>query len=173
MAVCTLAEQGHDDHEFLCLALCAVSAVHDGYVLNNSVVQSPVGGHLLTEALRHNLASKGAKLQPWYMYRAGSAGSSAADDGRMGAVTATAAAWATDYVTADIKESLCRVNEVPFVEEENLNMPVQSYELPDGSSIDIGVERFKIPEILFNSVRVACLSHSLPVSATAEAATLL
>lgn len=128
--------------------------MHDGYVLNNSVVQSPVGGQLLTDALRHNLTGKGAKLQPWYMYRAASGGSSAGgDNGRAGAVTASAAAWGTDFITADIKESLCRVNEVPFVEEENLNMPVQSYELPDGSSVDIGVERFKIPEILFNSVR--------------------
>jgi actin-like protein 6A len=133
--------------------LFAVSAVHDGYVLNNSVVQSPVGGQLLTEALRHNLIGKGAKLQPWYMYRA-STGSSAGDGKRTGAVSASAATWATDFVTADIKESLCRVNEVPFIEEENLNMPVQSYELPDGSSVDIGVERFRIPEILFNSVCV-------------------
>lgn len=46
----------------------------------------------------------------------------------------------------------CRVSEVPFKEEENLNMPVQTYELPDGSTVDIGVERFKIPEILFNPV---------------------
>ena len=131
-------------------------------MLNNSVVQSPVGGKLLTEALRHNLASKGAKLQPWYMYR--SAASSAAGDGSRGAaVTASASAWATDYVTADIKESLCRVNEVPFVEEENLNMPVQSYELPDGSNVDIGVERFKIPEILFNSVCLrTAVHHRLP-----------
>lgn len=133
--------------------MLAVSAVHDGYVLNNSVLQSPVGGQLMTEALRHSLASKGAKLQPWYMYRANSGGSSAVDSSR--STTPSAVAWATDYVTADIKESLCRVNEVPFVEEENLNIPVQSYELPDGSSVDIGVERFKIPEILFNSVRVA------------------
>lgn len=135
-----------------------MSAVHDGYVLNNSVVQSPVGGQLLTEALRHNLASKGATLQPWYMYRGASGGASAGGDaGKSGAVTESAAAWATAFVTADIKESLCRVNEAPFVEEENLNMPVQSYELPDGSSVDIGVERFKIPEILFNTVRAPLL----------------
>jgi actin-like protein 6A len=134
--------------------------VHDGYVLNNSVLQSPVGGKLLTEALRHNLASKGARLQPWYIYRSG-VSSAAGDNSRTGAVTASATAWATDFVTADIKESICRVNEVPFVEEENLNMPVQSYELPDGSNVDIGVERFKIPEILFNSVRLFYTCSSL------------
>lgn len=128
-----------------------MSAVHDGYVLNNSILQSPVGGRLLTESLRHSLTGKGAKLQPWYSYR--STAGSTDGNGRVGKVTASAAAWATAYVIGDIKESICRVNEVPFVEEENLNMPVQSYELPDGSSIDIGVDRFKIPEILFNSVR--------------------
>jgi actin-related protein len=135
----------------------AVSAVHDGYVLNNSILQSPVGGRLLTEGLRLALSAKGAKLQPWYSYRTGAA----EENGRVGSVASSAAAWATAYVVGDIKESLCRVNEVPFVEKENLNMPVQSYELPDGSSIDIGVERFNIPEILFNSVRAAhCWLHS-------------
>lgn len=49
--------------------------------------------------------------------------------------------------------AVCRMNEQPFVEEENVNMPMQSYELPDGSTVDVGVERFKIPEILFNPVR--------------------
>lgn len=55
-----------------------------------------------------------------------------------------------------------RVSEVPFSEDENLNMPVQTYELPDGSTVDIGVERFKIPEILFNPVRPPLLPLAEP-----------
>ena len=34
-------------------------------------------------------------------------------------------------------------------EEDNQNIPAVSYELPDGNTIDVGVERFKIPELIF------------------------
>jgi actin-like protein 6A len=127
--------------------------VHDGYVLERSVVRSPLGGKLLDEALLASLSSKEIALHPWYMYgkaHKAAGGSSVVKDA--GGVTTSHVAWATQFIAADIKESHCRMNEQPFVEEENLNMPMQTYELPDGSQIDIGVERFKIPEILFNPV---------------------
>lgn len=141
---------GHSD------GVRAVAAVHDGYVLNASVVRSPVGGRLLNECLRKSLASKDVTLHPWYLYSHASKASGAGTETvikERGNVSDTHMAWATEFLASDIKESHCRMNELPFVEEDNLNMPMQSYELPDGSSIDIGVERFKIPEILFNPVR--------------------
>lgn len=131
-----------------------VSAVHDGYVLNASVMRSPVGGALLNEGLLASLSAKGGAIHPRYMYKKiNKTGGVAAPENVLTAVpevTASAVAWATAAVVADIKESHCRAIEVPFNEEENLNMPVQTYELPDGSLVDIGVERFKIPELLFN-----------------------
>lgn len=133
----------------------AVAAVHDGYVLNASVMRSPVGGRLLSECMRKSLASKSIALHPWYLYSHASKASGAGTETvikERGNVSDSHMAWATEFLASDIKESHCRMNEQPFVEEENLNMPMQSYELPDGSSIDIGVERFKIPEILFNPV---------------------
>lgn len=32
----------------------------------------------------------------------------------------------------------------------NANIPGIPYELPDGQMIDLGTERFKVPELLFN-----------------------
>jgi actin-like protein 6A len=49
----------------------------------------------------------------------------------------------------DIKESVCRVSETKFDASLHANMPVDGYELPDGKVIDIGVERFTCPELLF------------------------
>jgi actin-like protein 6A len=137
--------------------LCAVAAVHDGYVLNASIMRSPVGGRLLNECLQMSLASKGITLHPWYLYSQVNKASGAGTETiikEAGNITESHIRWGTEFLASDIKESHCRMNELPFVEEDNVNMPMQTYELPDGSNVDIGVERFKIPEILFNPVRL-------------------
>ena len=128
--------------------------MHDGYVLNQSIVRSPVGGHVLDECLIASLKAKEIDLHPWYLYSKSSkapGGQSSIQDA--GNITKSYMSWSREFLAADMKVSHCRMNEQPFVEEDNLNMPMQTYELPDGSQIDVGVERFKIPEILFNPVR--------------------
>jgi len=56
----------------------------------------------------------------------------------------------TKNIIRDIKETVCRVSDSQFSEEANANMPSVPYELPDGHSIDLGTERYKIPELIFN-----------------------
>jgi actin-like protein 6A len=53
-------------------------------------------------------------------------------------------------VTREIKEFACRMADTVVNEFDPrfCNLPVQQYELPDGSIVDIGVERFLVPEIL-------------------------
>jgi actin-like protein 6A len=134
----------------------AVAAVHDGYVLNASIMCSLLGGRLLNECLQASLESKGVKLHPWYLYGQAHKASGAGTETiirESGNITESHIRWGTEFLASDIKESHCRMNELPFVEEDNINMPMQTYELPDGSNVDIGVERFKIPEILFSPVR--------------------
>lgn len=127
-----------------------VSAVNEGYSINSSVMRSPIGGRLLNDALHHSLHSKSTTIRPWYTYRSPSAsGASSASP----LATSSHTAWSAAHLLADIKESSCRVSDTPFNEEDNANMPPNSFELPDGSVVSIGVERFKIPEILFNPVR--------------------
>lgn len=36
-----------------------------------------------------------------------------------------------------------------FNEEENSNIPTVSYELPDGTELHVGPDRFKVPEVFF------------------------
>eukprot|EP00892_Ulva_mutabilis_P008967 jgi/Ulvmu1/6442/UM003_0072.1 len=139
-----------------------VSAVNEGYSISSSVMRSPIGGRLLNDALDHSLASKGTHIAPWYTYRHGDGGA----NGRAGA-TASHTAWAASALLADIKECGCRVSETPFQEDENQNMPPQSYELPDGSVVAIGVERFKIPEIMFNPGLVKNIPGMRPVATPA------
>jgi len=56
----------------------------------------------------------------------------------------------------DMKESISRVAESPLADIEGklVNIPLNQYELPDGTVINIGVERFACAEILFDSSSV-------------------
>ena len=48
-----------------------------------------------------------------------------------------------------LKEAICRVSDVEFDETANTAIPTVPYELPDGTTVYVGCERFKAPEILF------------------------
>ncbi|KAL0041850.1 hypothetical protein WJX79_006533 [Trebouxia sp. C0005] len=63
--------------------------------------------------------------------------------------TASFKQFHVDQIAADMKESICRVSDGPFYAQENVNIPTVSYELPDGNEIQIGPDRFKVPEVLF------------------------
>ncbi|KAH1257654.1 Actin-related protein 4 [Glycine max] len=53
-------------------------------------------------------------------------------------------------IASDIKECVCRAPDTPYDESAYSNIPMTSYELPDGQTIEIGADRFKIPDVLFN-----------------------
>jgi actin-related protein len=52
----------------------------------------------------------------------------------------------------DFKEAVSRVAETPLVESDPrfCNLPTTLYELPDGTVLDLGVERFQLTEALFD-----------------------
>jgi hypothetical protein len=57
--------------------------------------------------------------------------------------------WPQELVR-DIKESCCRVSETAVETRASLDsIPSTSYELPDGRTIEIGADRFAVPELLF------------------------
>lgn len=81
-----------------------------------------------------------------------------------------------ELISSDIKETMCRVQEAAFHEEQNKTIPTVTYELPDGQEVQvhswfilrdifllffyiciaqIGSDRFKVPEILFQPTLVA------------------
>lgn len=46
-----------------------MAAVHDGYVLQKSIVRSPLGGKLLSQCMAQSITSKGAEIQPNYSFK--------------------------------------------------------------------------------------------------------
>ena len=46
-----------------------MAAVHDGYVLQKSIVRSPLGGKLLSQCMAQTMVNKGASIKPNYSFK--------------------------------------------------------------------------------------------------------
>eukprot|EP00898_Chlorokybus_atmophyticus_P003530 jgi/Chlat1/4178/Chrsp27S04278 len=131
-----------------------VQAVHDGYALSKSIVRSPVGGESLTNFLLKSLEAKGTQVRPRYSFKrkevSQPGGELEIEEVDLPHTMESYRQYMQMQIVADIKESICRVSESAFDEAASANMPTMSYELPDGNVVEIGADRFKLPEVLFN-----------------------
>jgi actin-like protein 6A len=190
--------------------------VHEGYVLNKSVVRSPLAGAALNQLIRAAVEARAAPAQAAPAAAAGKRGgggaSAAAASGQTVKITPRHlfrrvqkdppdGPWRTErldpppphttvsfseyavlQVAADLKEALCRVSDIPLAAAEaalveaagggggagaggdggaaaaggdGSSVPTVAYELPDGTEIQVGAERFRAPEALFNPAVLA------------------
>ena len=129
-----------------------MSAVHDGYALSKAVHRSPLGGAALTDLLLRTLGANGVDVRPRYSFKrtAGAGGDFTVTPVTVAGVTPSFALHKRYEIAADIKESCCRLLDGTFREEEAAAAPSAPYELPDGRPIEVGLERYKLPELLFN-----------------------
>nr|GLL22002.1 actin-related protein 4-like [Ipomoea trifida] len=129
-----------------------IAPVHDGYVLQRAVTTSPIGGDVLTEALMRSLEQKGIVIKPRYSFRRKEIrpGEFQTVDLDFPNTTESYKLYYQKVIAGDIKECVCRAPDTPYDDSSYSNIPMTSYELPDGQTIEIGADRFKIPDILFN-----------------------
>ena len=50
-------------------SLCAVAAVHDGYLLTKSIVKGPIGSQLLSKCMLQSAQAKGTTVRPAYSFK--------------------------------------------------------------------------------------------------------
>ncbi|KAM7267379.1 hypothetical protein ACFE04_009545 [Oxalis oulophora] len=129
-----------------------VAPVHDGYVLQKAVLSSPIGGEFLTDCLIKSLESKGITIKPRYAFKRKETrpGEFQTVDVDFPNTTESYKQYCQRIIASDIKECVCRAPDTPYDEISYSNIPTTSYELPDGQALEIGADRFKIPDILFN-----------------------
>lgn len=129
-----------------------VAPVHDGYVLQKAVSSSPIGGEFLTECLMKSLESKGVTIKPRYSFKRKEIrpGEFQTVDLDFPNTTESYRLFSQREIASDIKECVCRAPDTPYDEIAYSNIPMTPYELPDGQIIEIGADRFKIPDVLFN-----------------------
>ncbi|GAV84426.1 Actin domain-containing protein [Cephalotus follicularis] len=129
-----------------------VAPVHDGYVLQKAVASSPIGGEVLTDCMMKSLESKGITIKPRYSFKRKEirSGEFQTVDIDFPSTTESYKLYSKRVIASDIKECVCRAPDTPYDEKAYSNIPMTPYELPDGQTIEIGADRFKTPDILFN-----------------------
>lgn len=131
-----------------------VTPVHDGYALHKSTSKSCLAGNLLTDEYLKLIEQKGKEIRPHYMIESKREVRPGAFEVALRDVPNTTESYKQfmiKEIVRDIKETVCRVSDVAFDEQAHQNIPGIPYELPDGNVIDLGTDRFKIPELYFNT----------------------
>lgn len=146
--------------------------VHDGYVLQKGIVRWQVGGDKLSDILSQICTAKGVDIRPHYMLSKEAHKKRDSADATTFKVNVKPGLENThpsykqlrvQQIVQDAKELLCRVSDQPFSESDASAATVQteSYELPDGNSIELGSERYALGEMLFNPA-TTCAGIELP-----------
>ena len=131
-----------------------VAPVHEGYVLQKAVVRSPMSGDKITDYLLSVMQSKGVNVRPSYTLnkKVGKDGSilKVSDATGLDNTRDSYHKYMQKAIINDLKETVCRASETHLDESAAAQMPLAQYELPDGKTIEVGAERFKACELLFN-----------------------
>ncbi|VVC25341.1 Actin family [Cinara cedri] len=129
-------------------------AIHNGYVLPNTLVSTPFGGDFITKQCSQFLANSNIQIIPYYMIRS----KQRVQDKEQPIWTCKNVLPKVSYswhnymcrsVVQDFQQSVLKVLEIPN-DERITNFPQPNYEFPNGYNQTFGNERFKIPELLFN-----------------------
>merc|ERR1712166_1113302 len=132
-------------------SLSRVSPVHDGYILKKGITKNSLAGDATTKWMHRSIAAKGTAVRPHYSIEKKETKDGINVSNRMLLrETDSFKKWMLYDVVRDVKESLCHISECRFVEENYEGTPPKVYELPDGTTLELAVDRFRIPEVLLN-----------------------
>jgi len=137
-------------------SLFPVAAVHEGYLLSKTVTRTPVAGAALTRAMLSVLEQKAGgadKVAPSFSFKRTE---STSTPGEFKVTRLSQPKTTPSFrefhrlaLASDAKEALCRAADAAFDVEANASMPTVTYELPDGTELEVGADRFGVPELLF------------------------
>lgn len=129
-----------------------VTPVNDGWVELKGVSRSVVGGRYMDAHMQSILASKSIPIRCAYQLQRNLVNERVTITPKtLTGVHPTYASYMQLELLRDMKESISRVAESSLAENDSrfLNLPLLPYELPDGTIVDIGIERFSATELLF------------------------
>uniref|UniRef100_A0A3P8ZH42 Actin-like protein 6A n=1 Tax=Esox lucius TaxID=8010 RepID=A0A3P8ZH42_ESOLU len=158
--------------------------VHDGYVLQQGIVKSPLAGDFMSMQCRELFQELNVEIVPPYMIaskvrpakvsqnhsfqrfhislfgdavREGAPASWKKKE-KLPQVTRSWHNYMCNTVIQDFQASVLQVSDSPYDEQVAAQMPTVHYELPNGYNCDFGAERLKIPEGLFDPSNAKGLS---------------
>merc|ERR1712153_57992 len=114
-------------------------------------MKNSLAGDAITKWMHRSIAAKGTAVRPHYSIEKKETKDGINVSNRMLLrETDSFKKWMLYDVVRDVKESLCHISECRFVEENYEGTPPKVYELPDGTTLELAVDRFRIPEVLLN-----------------------
>ncbi|XP_046483623.1 actin-like protein 6B isoform X1 [Neodiprion pinetum] len=139
--------------------------VHDGYVITQGIVKSPLGGDFITMQCKQFLEDKDIDLTPAYLV--------ASKDvvreqdpprwtRRPGPEPTTS--WLNHMVREllqDFQTNTLQISDGPYDEDIANSLPMKRYEFPTGYNDDFGSARLMIPEALFDPSNVKGVGASI------------
>lgn len=133
--------------------------IHDGYVLTQAIVKSPLAGDFITMQCKQFLEESQIEVIPPYMIASKEVvkESEPAKWLRKNNIPEVTKSWhnyMVKEVIQDFQSSILQVYDSPYEKESVDNMPTVHYEFPNGYNQDFGSERFLIPEALFDPTNI-------------------
>ncbi|EDV21979.1 Actin-like protein 6A [Trichoplax sp. H2] len=130
--------------------------IYDGYVLQQGIVKSPLGGDFVTAQCRSYLADKNVEIVPTYLVGSktpvgkGEPSIYTKRANLPAKITQSYHNYMVKNTLHDFKASVLEVLDSNFHEINAGSIPSMHYEFPDGYNNSYGVDRFKLAEGLFD-----------------------
>ncbi|XP_074387658.1 actin-like protein 6B isoform X1 [Zonotrichia albicollis] len=137
--------------------------VHDGYILQQGIVKSPLAGDFISMQCRELFQELNIDIVPPYMIAAKEPVREGAPPSwkkkeKLPQVSKSWHNFTCNEVIQDFQASVLQVSDSPYDEQVAAQMPTVHYEMPNGYNTDYGAERLRIPEGLFDPSNVKGLS---------------
>lgn len=142
-----------------------LSPVIDGWVEPKGMLRCNIGGTLMDAYLTNLLHRRlGRKLIPAYRLLKNIAGPernfdvlSIAENKNLGGVHPSFDSLMQLELAREMKQVCCKTAFSNLKENESVfySLPLSQYELPDGTVLDLGMERFQVPELYFDTSHVS------------------
>lgn len=129
--------------------------VHDGYVLTQGIVKTPLAGDFITMQCKQLLEDLEIDYSPNYMIGSKEIVKECeppkfTKKTNLPEITKSWHNYMAKEVLQDFQATVLQVSDAPYDDTQMENMPTVHYEFPNGYNQDFGSERFKVPERLFD-----------------------
>ena len=128
--------------------------VFEGHVLFKGIRRSRLSGDLLTREMLKHIESTGAKVRPSFMFtrhKNEQSGLESTLDADYSNIHSTYVDYCQSEIAKDAKEYFCTMPRTPFDEKLAARVPPDMFELPDGTSVNLTLGRYTVPELLMNT----------------------
>ncbi|OTF71005.1 Actin-like protein [Euroglyphus maynei] len=141
--------------------------VHDGYVIQQAIIQSPLAGDFVTNQCQQYFNEKNIEIVPYCMIASKEVvkeSEPARWTKRSNIPDNLTKSWRNYMIKEtihDFKASALQVGDTAYTKDVAETMPSIHYEFPNGYNMDLTSDRFLIPEALFDTSQIKGITSTV------------